>query len=90
VNKIQIETNDVNLLCIFTCQYFDIAGVMEGYSSPLKDGKSYPAVGRGWEMNTGMFAIKRSAAPLMQRWIDEFVKNADVFVEAESGEQQCE
>jgi hypothetical protein len=73
-------------LCI---QYFDIAGVMEGYSSPLKDGKSFPAVGRGWEMNTGMFALRKSAAPLMQKWIDEFVRNADVFVEAESGEQQC-
>ena len=61
---------------------------MEGYSSPLPGTTEFPAVGRGWEMNTGVFAIKRSTAPLLRKWIDTFVDNRDIFVVAESGEQQ--
>ena len=61
---------------------------MEGYSSPLKGTTSFPAVGRGWEMNTGMFAIKRATSPLLRKWIDTFISNKDIFVIAESGEQQ--
>ena len=61
---------------------------MEGYSSPMKGTTDFPAVGRGWEMNTGMFAIKRSTAPLLKKWIQTFTENKAIFVEAESGEQQ--
>ena len=61
---------------------------MEGYSSPLAGTTDFAAVGRGWEMNTGMFAIKKSAAPLLRKWIDTFVERRDIFIEAESGEQQ--
>jgi hypothetical protein len=61
---------------------------MEGYSSPLKGTTEFPAAGRGWEMNTGMFGTKRSTAPLLRRWIDTFIANKRMFIEAESGEQQ--
>ena len=61
---------------------------MEGYSSPIKGTNAFPAVGRGWEMNTGMFAVKKSTAPLLKKWVDMFINNRDIFREAESGEQQ--
>jgi hypothetical protein len=65
---------------------------MEGYSAPISGTKGkYPAVGRGWEMNTGMFAVKKSSAPLLQKWIDVFKQNSHIFSTVESGEQQgCE
>ncbi len=63
--------------------------MMEGYSSPLKGTTDkYPAVGNGWEMNTGMFAIKKSTAPLLKKWISKFIENSEIFLAAESGEQQ--
>jgi hypothetical protein len=29
-----------------------------------------PVVGDGWEMNTGVFATKRSSKPLIHKWLD--------------------
>jgi hypothetical protein len=71
-------------------KFYDIAGVMEGYSTCLDPEKPDHtlAVGGGWEMNTGAFAVKRSAKPLLEKWVEVFKEDPDRFAYFQSGEQQ--
>ena len=64
---------------------------MEGYSTNLNPNKpmSYVlATGAGWEMNTGAFAVKRSTAPLLLKWVECFKNEPSRFEYFQSGEQQ--
>ncbi len=49
---------------------------------------SYAAAGSGWEMNTGGFAIKKSAIELVYSWISVFQQDSSRFAPMETGEQQ--
>lgn len=71
-------------------QYYDVAGVMEGYSTHLDPARYMDilAVGDGWEMNTGAFAVRRRAMPLLQKWVRIFGSEPERFVSYQSGEQQ--
>jgi hypothetical protein len=46
----------------------------------------HPAVGHGWEINTGALAVKKSSMKLLEQWIIAFKENSDQFG---SGDQQC-
>ena len=66
-----------------------MAAVMEGYSVGSSDPfKPTPAVGMGWEINTGMFAIRKSSKTLLEKWVETFSSNPEIFIDFESGEQQ--
>lgn len=84
-------SNKWNLHTMFEpLQFYDIAGVMEGYSTCLDPTKPDHtlAVGGGWEMNTGAFAVKRSAKILLEKWVEVFKEDPDRFAYFQSGEQQ--
>lgn len=63
---------------------------MEGYSTSLNPDTpdKILAVGSGWEMNTGAFAVKKSTKPLLEKWVEIFKKEPEKFAEFQSGEQQ--
>lgn len=48
-------------------QYYDLAGVFEGFAIGPRP---TPVAGDGWEINTGAFTIKRSAKPLLHKWLE--------------------
>lgn len=64
---------------------YDMAGVFEGYSrgwdgrdsAARDDSLATPSdgAGRGWEVNTGVLAVRRDAAWLVQAWADEFFQH---------------
>eukprot|EP00607_Mallomonas_marina_P007141 CAMPEP_0182438294 /NCGR_PEP_ID=MMETSP1167-20130531/85657_1 /TAXON_ID=2988 /ORGANISM="Mallomonas Sp, Strain CCMP3275" /LENGTH=337 /DNA_ID=CAMNT_0024631577 /DNA_START=116 /DNA_END=1129 /DNA_ORIENTATION=- len=61
------ESNEFNLLHIFDpLQYYDMAAVFEGFAIGPKP---TPAVGRGWETNTGVLAVRKQALPLLEEWL---------------------
>eukprot|EP01041_Mallomonas_annulata_P008440 gene8440-17402_t len=63
---------------------------MEGYSMGSSDHfKPTPAVGAGWELNTGVLAVKRSSRGLIEQWVHVFTSEPETFVDLESGEQQA-
>jgi len=65
---------------------------MEGYSTCLDPTKPdfTLAVGGGWEMNTGAFSVKKTAKPLLEKWVEVFKEDPDRFAYFQSGEQQGE
>jgi len=71
-------------------KYYDMAGVMEGYSMGSSDPfRPTPAVGQGWEMNTGVLAVRRSSRGIVERWVEVFRDEHALFSDFESGEQQA-
>lgn len=71
-------------------KFYDMAAVMEGYSTSLTDPlKGTPAVGMGWEINTGVFATRKSSRGLLEKWIEAFRDSPELFHDFESGEQQA-
>lgn len=63
---------------------------MEGYTTSLIPANHHIslAIGSGWEMNTGGFAVKKSTAPLLEKWVSNFKENPERYLEYQSGEQQ--
>jgi hypothetical protein len=54
---------------------------------PKTPGKTL-AVGGGWEMNTGAWAVKKSTSPLLEKWVEKFKNDPKSFEFFQSGEQQ--
>lgn len=59
--------------------------MFEGYALGPKP---TPAHLNGWEINTGVLAVKKSTIPLIQRWADIFRLRQDRLSLYYSGEQQ--
>ena len=69
-------------------QFYDLVGVMEGYSARSSDPYAVaPTAGGGWDLNTGVIAVKRASVPLIQEWVRIFTAEAKDFTDFESGEQ---
>ena len=69
---------------------YDMVGVMEGYSHGWedggggdRDGSPLPTppdpAGRGWELNTGVVAVRREAVWLVRKWADEFKSRTKLY-----------
>ena len=64
-----------------------MAAVMEGWGMST-NGDAHLAVGHGWEVNTGSFAVRRSASGLLRTWLKIFKDHQDKFTHFLTGEQQ--
>ena len=81
------ETSGRTLMDVFKpLKHYDLAAVFEGYAIGPRP---TPAVGDGWEINTGMLAIKRDALPLVKKWLAIFKRDQAVLDQYISGEQQA-
>ena len=56
-----------------------------GSSDPYR---ATPAMGMGWEINTGMIAVRKSSRGLLEKWVQLFREEHQLFSDFESGEQQ--
>ena len=76
-----------SLLDVFQpLRHYDVAAVYEGFAIGPRP---TPAAGDGWEINTGVLAVRRGAVPLVRRWLDIFKREQDVLDQYISGEQQA-
>ena len=66
--------------------HYDVAAVFEGFAIGPRP---TPAAGDGWEINTGVLAVRHSALPLVRRWLDIFKREQAVLDQYVSGEQQA-
>lgn len=81
------ETSGRTLMDVFKpLKHYDLAAVFEGYAIGPRP---TPAEGDGWEINTGMLAIKRDALPLVKKWLAIFKRDQAVLDQYISGEQQA-
>eukprot|EP01041_Mallomonas_annulata_P005410 gene5410-10825_t len=80
-------SEEFNLMKIFEpLEFYDMAGVFEGFAIGPRP---TPAAGGGWEVNTGVLAVRKQALPLLREWLEVFKKDIKVFGEYLSGEQQA-
>ena len=66
--------------------YYDIAGVFEGYAVGPRP---TPAVGGGYEMNTGVFSVRAQAYGLLQSWLHNFKLDVKHYLQYSSIDQQA-
>ena len=69
--------------------HYDLVGVMEGFSrgwdgtdtARRNDSLAAPPdpTGRGWEVNTGVLAVRKQAAWLVGKWGEEFTKRVELY-----------
>ena len=71
---------------IFNLNRVDYEGVMEGYSLGPRP---TPAVGGGYEMNTGCFGVRYEAKGLMEIWLGIFKKDVDLYLQYSGVDQQA-
>ena len=67
-------------------KYYDFVSAWEGY--PL-GGQAPVSVGHGWEPQTGAFAFRSSAVPLMEQWELEYLSNRSMYERFSSTDQQA-
>ena len=87
------------LLALFSpLSHYDMVGVMEGYSrgwdgthtSRRDDSIAAPdPAGRGWEVNTGVLAVRRQAAWLVRKWADEFARRTSLYARLTGADQSA-
>lgn len=66
--------------------HYDLAAVFEGFAIGPRP---TPAVGDGWEINTGMMSVRRDALPLVKKWLEVFKRDQASLDNYISGEQQA-
>ena len=69
--------------------HYDLVGVMEGFSrgwdgtdtARRNDSLAAPPdpTGRGWEVNTGVLAVRKQAAWLVGKWGEEFTQRVELY-----------
>ena len=69
--------------------HYDLVGVMEGFSrgwdgtdtARRNDSLAAPPdpTGRGWEVNTGVLAVRKQAAWLVGKWGEEFTQRIELY-----------
>ena len=69
--------------------HYDLVGVMEGFSrgwdgtdtARRNDSLAVPPdpTGRGWEVNTGVLAVRKQAAWLVGKWGEEFTQRIELY-----------
>lgn len=68
-----------------------MTGCLEGWGKYAVHGDidlPYPSIGAGFEVNTGVFAIKRSARGLLVKWLEVFMGDFERMMFFLTGEQQ--
>ena len=88
-----LPDSTMNMLLSFPCpvsraivlKFYDMAACFEGFAIGPRPS---PAVGYGWEANTGVLAVRRSALPLLHQWLQYFKSEQDRLTQYLSGEQQ--
>ena len=78
---------------------YDLAGAMEGFSrgwaggntSSRDDSLAAPPdpAGRGWEVNTGLLAVRRNAAWLVEAWAAEFKQRPGLYSRLTGADQSA-
>ena len=66
--------------------HYDLAAVFEGFAIGPRP---TPAMGDGWEINTGVMSVRRDALPLVKKWLEVFKRDQDSLDRYISGEQQA-
>lgn len=66
--------------------HYDLAAVFEGFAIGPRP---TPAVGDGWEINTGVMSVRRDALPLVKKWLEVFKRDQNSLDRYISGEQQA-
>eukprot|EP00607_Mallomonas_marina_P009850 CAMPEP_0182419372 /NCGR_PEP_ID=MMETSP1167-20130531/3834_1 /TAXON_ID=2988 /ORGANISM="Mallomonas Sp, Strain CCMP3275" /LENGTH=572 /DNA_ID=CAMNT_0024594261 /DNA_START=114 /DNA_END=1832 /DNA_ORIENTATION=- len=81
------RTEEFNLMRTFEpLEFYDFAAVFEGFAIGPRP---TPAMGQGWEANTGVMSVRREALPLLKEWLQVFKERRKEFGEYLSGEQQA-
>ena len=66
--------------------HYDLAAVFEGFAIGPRP---TPAMGDGWEINTGVMSVRRDALPLVKKWLEVFKRDQASLDRYISGEQQA-
>lgn len=67
-------------------QFYDFVSAWEGYPAW---GPSPVSVGHGWEPQTGAFAFRPGAVPLIKQWEHEYMSNRTLYESYSSSDQQA-